>query len=158
MATHLFQLAQNHFSSLAFFWVLNFRGHFEALNDVFWNRNSLHHIQTEGVFPFRYCTSQWYFSNGLLSTPNKDHMQKLCPREDDIPTYYFRVHKIVGFSSSRVMFRVSLYELCYKGLWTLCNAHLWMSIADTSLLRDKLPPFKQVFCIYAILELLLFCI
>ena len=31
-------------------------------------------------------------------------MKTLCPREVDIPTYYFGVHKIVGISSYKVMF------------------------------------------------------
>ena len=38
-------------------------------------------------------------SNGVSSAPNKDHMQKLRPREVDISTTPIRAHKPFGFSS-----------------------------------------------------------
>ena len=47
-----------------------------------------------------------YTSNGLSKDQNKDHVQNLCHHEVDVPTYHFWVNKIVGFSYSRVMFRV----------------------------------------------------
>jgi hypothetical protein len=44
VATHLFQLAQNNFSgnfgNLLFLAVFNFRGHFEGLNECFWDQYS----------------------------------------------------------------------------------------------------------------------
>jgi hypothetical protein len=36
------------------------------------------------------------------STPNEDHMQKLCPREVDISTNHIGAHKLFNISSSRV--------------------------------------------------------
>ena len=72
-------LAQNNFpvwhclsNFSTVFWVLNFDGHFEALNDVFWDRRHTKHI--------RFCISQFQIStriglsNGLLSDPNRDCM------------------------------------------------------------------------------------
>ena len=55
-----------------------------------------------------------------------------------------RVHKTVGFSSSEVRILNFLYdkrnlEPHYKIIF------LWMRVADTSLLRDKMPPFWRVF-------------
>ena len=62
--------------------------------------------------PIRYCTPQRDVSNGLLRNLNEDHMQKLCPREVDIPTYHFEARITVGVSSSRVLFGVS-FPLCF---------------------------------------------
>ena len=49
--------------------------------------------------------SQQDLFNGLSSEPNRDPMQNVCPWEVDIPTYHFKVHKIVCVSSSSVIFR-----------------------------------------------------
>ena len=92
------------------FRVLNFRGHFEALNNFFWLCSGPK-VYRLGLF--HYCTPRWDLSNGLSSNPNGDHMQKLCPQEVGIPTYHFGARKIVGISSSRVMFRfISLNSFC----------------------------------------------
>ena len=48
----------------------------------------------------------WYLFNYLLNDPSKDDMQKLHPWEVDVPTYNFEVHKIVGISYSRVIYRI----------------------------------------------------
>ena len=122
MATHLFQLAQNNFSSLVFFGVLNFRGHFEALNGVFWRSRSLHHSKQQSVGSFHYYTPQGDLFNDLSSDPNKDRMQKFHHQEVDIPTYHFGAHKTIGISSSRVLSRVFPFVICVKktfGLFVL---------------------------------------
>ena len=62
---------------------------------------------------FHYCTSWRDLSNGLLSDPNEDHMQKLRPREVGIPTYHFGARKTVGISSSRVLFIIFIPSLLY---------------------------------------------
>ena len=54
-------------------------------------------------FPFQHFTPRRGLSNGLLSDPNKDRMQNLCPSEVGLPIYHFGVNKIVGVSSSRVV-------------------------------------------------------
>jgi hypothetical protein len=45
------------------------------------------------------CSSQTDLSNKLLSTPNGDRMQKLCPWEVDVSTTPIGAHKPFGFSS-----------------------------------------------------------
>ena len=100
--------------------------------------------------PFYYCTPQRDLSNGLLSDPNEDHMQKLRPWEFDIPTYHFGAHKIVGVSSSRVLFRVFFPSMLYvKKAFRLFVILTWkMCVVVTSLLREKLQPFKRVLLFY----------
>lgn len=99
---------------------------------------------------FHYCTPRRDLSNGLSSDPNGDHMQKLRPWEVGIPTYYFGARKTVDVSSSRVLFRVFFPSMIYvKKAFGLFVILTWrMRVAITSLLRDKLPPFKRVllFC------------
>lgn len=56
--------------------------------------------------PFHYCNPWWNLSNSMSSDPNENHLKKLCPREVDILTYHFVVHKNVGVSYSKVIFRV----------------------------------------------------
>lgn len=46
--------------------------------------------------PLKYCVPWKNLSNGLLSDPNKYHMQNLLHRKFDIPTYHFAVHKTIG--------------------------------------------------------------
>jgi hypothetical protein len=53
-------------------------------------------------FPPKSCISRIDLSNELLSTPNIDCMQKLCPREVDISTTPIGAHKPFCFSSSGV--------------------------------------------------------
>ena len=48
----------------------------------------------------------FYFFLGLSSDPNINFIKNLSPREGDVPTYLFKVQKIVDISSSRVVFRV----------------------------------------------------
>ena len=87
------------------FWFLNFQGLFETLNDVFFCI-VVAQVKTNffGLVPIHYSTPRRDLSNGLLSDPNRNRMQKLHPREVDIPTYHFKAHKNIGISSSRVMF------------------------------------------------------
>ena len=86
--------------------VPNFRGHFEALNDIFlgitWARRVIALL-----------SPRWDLSNGLLNDPNGDHMQKLWPGEVGIPTYHFGAHKNVGVSSSRILFKVFFPSMIY---------------------------------------------
>ena len=87
------------------FWVPNFRGHFEALNDIFlgiaWARSAI-------ALLFCQCTPRRDLSNGPSNDPNGDRMQKLFPREVGLPICHFGVNKTAGVSSSRVVFRVFL--------------------------------------------------
>ena len=64
------------------------------------------HIQWNGVIHFCYWVFWRGLCNGILSDWKIDHMQKLHPKEFDIPTYHFGVHKIFRISSSKVMFMV----------------------------------------------------
>jgi hypothetical protein len=48
------------------------------------------------------CSYRIDLSNELLSAPNGDHMQKLCPWEVDVSTTPIGAHKPFGFSSSGV--------------------------------------------------------
>ena len=97
-----------------------------------------------------YCTPWWDLSNNLSSDQNRDHMQKLCPWEVGISTYHFGAHKTIGVSSSRVLFRVFLPSILYvKKAFVLFVILTWkMPVAVTSLLREKLPPFKWVLLFY----------
>lgn len=73
------------------------------------------HIWRNGGFYFYYCVPWWDLFNGLSSDPNGDPIQKLCTQEVNIPTYDFRVQKIVDASYYSVMFRVnSIYR---NGVW-----------------------------------------
>jgi hypothetical protein len=107
VATHLFQLAQKIFGNfgnllfLAVFRVPNFWGHFEALNDVFWENGEQHGIFLD-VSHIKSCIPRIDLSNGVSSTPNEDRMQKLHPREVDVSTTSIGACKPFGFSSSRV--------------------------------------------------------
>lgn len=67
---------------------------------------SVHDIQRKVVIPFFYCFTEINLSNGVLSGPNKDRTKNLLPSEVDIPTYHFRVHKIVGILFYRFLFKV----------------------------------------------------
>ena len=70
------------FSSLVVFtvfWVLNFRGRFEALNDIFWQFWHLFGL-------VKSCSSWINMSNGLSCTLTGVRMQKLRSREVDVST------------------------------------------------------------------------
>ena len=77
-------------------------------------------------------------------------MQKLRPREVGIPNYHFGARKTIGVSSSRVLFRVFFPSMLYvKNSFGLFVILTWqMHVGVTSILIDKLPPFKRVllFC------------
>jgi hypothetical protein len=53
----------------------------------------------EDARPNEICTPRLYLSNGVSNTPNKDHMQKLRPREVDVSTTPIGAHKPFGVSS-----------------------------------------------------------
>jgi hypothetical protein len=76
-----------------------FPPHQDLSNDISSDLNGDH---MQKLFPSHYCAPHWYLSND----PNKDHMQNLHPQKVDLPTYQLGVRKIVGVSSSRVIFRV----------------------------------------------------
>lgn len=57
-----------------------------------------------GIGPLHYSTPWWYLSSGLSSNPKKYCVKTIHPREVEVPKYHFKVHKIVGISSWRVMF------------------------------------------------------
>jgi hypothetical protein len=74
------------------------RGHFEALNDIFWGFGV--QVITKGIdLASRKFSSRLYLSNGVSSAPNGDRMQKLPPREVDVSTTPIGAHKPFGFSS-----------------------------------------------------------
>jgi hypothetical protein len=111
VATHHYTSSKQLFQIGSFFGsfrVPNFRGRFEALNDIFlgiaWARRDSFAI----TLLFFQCTPRRDLSNGPSNDPNGDRMQKLCPREVGLPIYHFGVNKTVGVSSSRVVFRVFL--------------------------------------------------
>jgi hypothetical protein len=49
------------------------------------------------------CTLGLDLSDGVPSTPNIDHMQKLCSGEVEVSTNHIGAHKPFGISSSKVM-------------------------------------------------------
>ena len=59
-----------------------------------------------GVGPLHYYTPWLHSFNCLSSDPNGGHMQMLGIDEVDVETYHFEVHKTIGVSNSRVIFRV----------------------------------------------------
>lgn len=71
----------------------------------------VHHIQRHGVGPFFYFAPLQELSNRLWREPNKDLMQTLHPQEVDQPNYEFWVHKNVGVSYARFMFRVHHFQM-----------------------------------------------
>ena len=70
---------------------------------------SVHYILRHREVPLHYFTSWQGHSNDLLSDPNRDHMQKLCPRELEVETYHFGVNKFVGISHPRFIFGVKCF-------------------------------------------------
>ena len=66
----------------------------------------VNYSQRHCVDPFHCCTPQGHISNGLLSDPNVGCMETLYPKRVAVPTYHFRVQKIVSVSSFRMIFRV----------------------------------------------------
>jgi hypothetical protein len=45
------------------------------------------------------CTPRLYLFDGVSSAPNRDCMQKLCPREVDVSTTPIKAHKPFDVSS-----------------------------------------------------------
>jgi hypothetical protein len=102
VATHLFHVLEKQFSILAVFRVPNFRGCFEALNNVFlgiWGPNDCKRHLPE---PIENRSSRLDLSNDVSSAPNGDRMQKLRPREVVVSTTPIGARKPFGFSSSGV--------------------------------------------------------
>ena len=101
---------RHHLLFLAVFQVLNFRSHFEALNDVFGKIGRNMALWTD-VAHIESCTPQIYISNELLSVSNKDRIPKLRPWEVETPIYPNGTHNF-GASSPRVRFLdVSVFPL-----------------------------------------------
>ena len=99
------------FGNLLFFAVFqvpNFQGHFEALNDVFWENGEQHGFSFN-VTHIKICSPHIDLSNGVSSAPNEDCMQKLHPREVDVSTTSIGAQKPFGFSSSEVRVLDFLY-------------------------------------------------
>ena len=87
---------------LVVFRVLNFRSHFEALNDIFWE-NREQHGSMDRCFSFQIYSSHIDLSNEVWYAPNKDRMPKLRPREVETPIYPNEAHSF-GASSPKVRF------------------------------------------------------
>jgi len=67
---------------------MNFRSHFEALNDVFWGIRGQHgSVGWIDVAHPDNDSARIYLSNELLYVSNIDRMPKLRPREVDVPIY-----------------------------------------------------------------------
>ena len=81
----------------------------------------VHHRIRHDVGLFDYCTSQGDLSNSLRNDPNKDHMKMLRPQEVDVPTYHFVVHKTIGISYSRLIFRVNYIQMHVLGTFHYCT-------------------------------------
>ena len=90
------------------------------------------------------CTHWLDLSGGVSSAPNRDRMQKLRSQEVDVSTIPIGAHKPFGFSSFGV--RVLGFTYVKKALsLILIIIFLRMQVTFTSLLKDKLSPFQQVF-------------
>jgi hypothetical protein len=63
----------------------------------------IQHRQKNGVFPSNYYTPLQYLLNSLFSNTNKDHMQKICLQEVDVPTYELGVKKTIGIFYSTII-------------------------------------------------------
>ena len=77
-------LAQNncplwHFPSYfsTVFWVPNFRGRFEALNEIFWRFGGQMVTFDMNLAPIESCKARIYLSNGISSTQIEYRMQKI---------------------------------------------------------------------------------
>ena len=49
----------------------------------------VHYRLRNGLDTFHYFFPLWDLSNSLLSDPNGYRMQKLFPKQVDVPSYYF---------------------------------------------------------------------
>jgi len=56
-------------------------------------------------------------------------MQTLCPREDDVTTFHFEVHKTICVSYSRVMFIVHCIQIHGLGPFHYC--YYWKYISSS---------------------------
>ena len=91
------------FGNLLFLAVFNFQDHFEALNDVFFEKTGSN-MNPRSCFSPKSFISRIDLFNELLSAPNGDRMQKLRPWEVDVSTTPIRACKPFVFSSSGVRF------------------------------------------------------
>ena len=131
---------QHNLLFLVVFRVLNFRSHFEALNDVFWAS----HLQ-QISFNSRMDICGEIFSpridiyNDVSCVSNRDSMPKLHPWEVETPVYPNGAHSVRA-SSPRVRFLdVEGSPLFLNNKYALdphCNA-VQRPVAATSLLRDS---------------------
>jgi hypothetical protein len=103
----------------------------------------VHYSLRNGIEPIYYFSPWWALSNILPSDPNGDHMQKLCHREYDVPTYHIWVNKIIGVSSSRVMFRVHHIKIHCVIPFLYCNTQWDLS---RCLLSDPNEDCKKKLC------------
>lgn len=103
----------------------------------------VHRIWRHGVFPFHYFIYQWGLSNGLSFYPKRHHIQNLLKQNVDIPTYHFRVHKTVGVSYSRFMFKVHCIYM--NGVHHFHYWDLSLNLLN-SLLRDQKKYCMQKLC------------
>jgi hypothetical protein len=90
------------------FWVPNFQGCFEALNDVFWAYHS-YNVDLSHSVTTKMCIPRINLSNELSYTQNGERMKNLCPWEVDISTTSIGARKPFGVSSSRVRVLYFLY-------------------------------------------------
>lgn len=67
----------------------------------------VHSRQGHAIGPFHYNYPRKYLSNSLSSHPNEYFMQKLCPQDVYLGTYYFGVHKKFRVSSPRFIFNIN---------------------------------------------------
>ena len=69
----------------------------------------VHHSLSYGVIPCHYCTPWQGLSNNLLSNPNRNHVETLCPQRFDVANYYFRFTKLFVFHLLRSCLCYTIY-------------------------------------------------
>ena len=96
-------------------------------------------IWGNGLLLVHYFSPQLGISNGFLSDPNKDGIQKLHMCEASIPTYYVGVQKLACVSYVRVMFRKNPSKINFLGPFSYCVP--WQGLSKGFLIdpnRDRM--------------------
>ena len=116
---HWLKTVISYWHFLAVFRVPNFRGRFEAINDIFLGIICARRDSSSIILLFQYCTPRRYLSNSLSSDLNRDRMQNVCPQEVGLPIYHFVVKKNYSRFIFQGCFRVFSSMLYLKRLFNL---------------------------------------
>ena len=103
----------------------------------------VHYRLSQCLGTFHYFSPFLVFSNDLSSNPNRDRMQKLCPKEFDVPTYHFNVHNTICIWYFRAMLRV--HFAWTHGVILSLNFSSWWDISN-SILSDPTKDHLQKLC------------